>query len=192
MHESITKVTSPHYEVVKSNLAVLIADLIPPNHHRYARQLFGLQELIEALTFQHYLTTQTLLSRAAAQTWLDELAGAPGAFLSDDDYVQGVFDLTGEMMRYAVTGMAAGEVPAGPNGRTVLADMQALRAHLEMLDAGAGSPRAWAGKMEVMQSSTEKVERGLYGLVVRGRERPKGWMPELESRAGGREELEGY
>lgn len=38
-------------------------------------------------------------------------------------------------------------------------------------------------KVEVMQNSVEKVERAAYGILVRGSERPAGWMPELQVEA---------
>ena len=34
-------------------------------------------------------------------------------------------------------------------------------------------------KLDIMQASVEKVEKALYGLTVRGAERPKGWMPDV-------------
>ena len=34
-------------------------------------------------------------------------------------------------------------------------------------------------KIDVMRQSVEKVEGAAYGLVVRGSERPKGWIPDL-------------
>lgn len=100
--------------------------------------------------------------------------------LSLDDYLGGIFDLSGELMRHAVTGMARGAVPAGPDGRSELVDLQGLRFLLEGLDALAGSPYAWRGKMEVLGQSVAKVERGVYAAVVRGRERPVGWVGGME------------
>ena len=45
--------------------------------------------------------------------------------------------------------------------------------------------------MEVMRQSVEKVEGAVYGLVVRGSERPKGWVPDLSGDAG-RETVQSY
>jgi hypothetical protein len=36
-------------------------------------------------------------------------------------------------------------------------------------------------KVDVMQSSVEKVERAAYGILVRGSERPAGWRPDLSA-----------
>lgn len=111
--------------------------------------------------------------------------------LSPDDYLLGIYDMTGELMRFAITAMATSQsLPSLPitssspslQRRTILTDLRALRAALESLDfAGAGPmAREVEKKAEVMRASVEKVEKALYGLVVRGAERPKGWMPEDE------------
>ena len=122
--------------------------------------------------------------------------------LTVEDYLLGVFDMTGELMRFSITTMATdGKLPsvessdataedqmdvgtqASTSHRDVLTDLRALRSELEGLNVGFGSSfaRDVDKKMDVMQTSVEKVERALYGLVIRGRERPKGWMPDLDS-----------
>ena len=137
----------------------------------------------------------------------------------------GIYDMTGELMRFAITAMAtSGELPSpepspeseaqgdGPSAakvaksaegdamevdaaaaastaapkRNILTDLRQLRSALESLNtSGTGSFGKEADKKaQVMRQSVEKVERALYGLIVRGAERPKGWMPDLsESRA---------
>ena len=60
--------------------------------------------------------------------------------------------------------------------------MRNLRSALESLDAGTGPfARDVDKKMDVMRASVEKVEKALYGLTVRGAERPKGWMPDTST-----------
>jgi hypothetical protein len=80
---------------------------------------------------------------------------------------------------------AAGAGTATSN-RNVLTDLRQLRSALESLNTSGTGPfgKEADKKAEVMRQSVEKVERALYGLIVRGAERPKGWMPDLsESRA---------
>ena len=115
---------------------------------------------MEAAIFQHYLTTGTLLTYEDSVEQLRTLGGEGGPVqLTVEDYLLGVFDMTGELMRFSITTMATdGKLPS-----------------LESSDAAAED------KMDVMQTSVEKVEKALYGLVIRGRERPKGWMPDLDS-----------
>ena len=62
--------------------------------------------------------------------------------LTEDDFLLGLFDMTGELMRYAITGMATGGVlPGSDSGSSsgkgrgdILADMRALRMGFEGLD----------------------------------------------------------
>ena len=189
---------------------------------------------MEALSFQHYLETQNLIPYEVANTRLANL-GNPDTpvTLSLEDYILGIFDMTGELMRFAITAMATSQALPGSNvsvtseraksvppevsaktaaetmdvdppnsypeankttrRRDVMQDLRQLRAALEGLDIEKSSPLHYGvhKKMDVMQQSVEKVEKALYGLIVRGRERPKGWMPELNDE-GRRGEIESY
>ncbi len=147
---------------------------------------------MEAISFQHYLETQTLITHAQAQSTLP-----PGIPLPEDDYILGLFDLVGELMRFAITTMATnGELPrgmasagGGGEARDILTDLRALRTCFEYLDTtagGGGGKRDVEKKMEVMRSCVEKVEGAVCGMIIRGRERPKGWVPDL----GGEERRE--
>lgn len=172
---------------------------------------------MEALTFQHYLETQELISYEESVTRLAQLGGEGGAvLLTPSDYILGVFDMVGELMRFSITAIAtSGQLPTstsrpdqdtqmtdastdistqGPEmeERDVLTDLRNLRIHLERLDASSDGSigRDISKKMGVMQVCVQKVENALYGLIVRGSERPKGWVPDLNTSA--REEIEGY
>ncbi|KAK5007771.1 hypothetical protein LTR28_004855 [Elasticomyces elasticus] len=211
---SILKNYNPFYDTIRKQYASVSADLQGLNAHRYARNITGgNQEFIEAVSFEHYLMMQSLLPYTDAAAQLRHLGGEGGPIdLSPEDYLLGIFDMTGELMRFAITSMAtngklpgadAGSGAAGsdvmdvdgvvvrPSERNVLADMRQLRTSLESLDIAQHSPfgRDVEKKMEVMKTCVGKVENALYGLVIRGRERPKGWMPPDEAR---REEVEGF
>jgi predicted translin family RNA/ssDNA-binding protein len=102
--------------------------------------------------------------------------------LTSDDYILGLFDLSGELMRFAITTMAtSGSLPGSKDAgykqeRTILMDLRSLRAHFEALDTSSAFHSQ--KKMEVMVQSVEKVETAVYGMIVRGSERPKGWIPD--------------
>ncbi|KAJ9644132.1 hypothetical protein H2199_004000 [Coniosporium tulheliwenetii] len=230
------KVHRPHWQVIRERFSTISADLQSINGWRYARNITGgIQEFMESLSFQYYLEKQQLITFDNAKGMLKELGGEGGPVeLTADDYVLGVFDMVGELMRFAITAMAtSGGLPGGESRgatqpipqkrvkveqtegdmdvdgkpdeedggvklaqrsqpqRNVLSDLRELRTCLEMLDIPPGPPfpRDVDKKMEVMKTCVEKVENGLYGLVVRGRERPKGWMPDLEGR---KEEIESF
>jgi predicted translin family RNA/ssDNA-binding protein len=183
-----------YYQTVQTKLAKIAPDLQGINTYRYGRQIsWGFQEYMEAITFQHYLETQKLIGHEDAQANVTSATPEQGILLTIDDYLLGIFDMVGEVMRFAITAMAtSGELP-GKDERNVLADLRELRASLESLEVGKGT---WFGndvgkKMPVMQECVEKVEKALYGLTVRGAERPKGWMPDMDE-SRGREEIEGF
>ncbi|KAK4098683.1 Translin [Parathielavia hyrcaniae] len=231
-----------------TEIAKLLATLAPEvqgiNRYRYARSLMCLEELVEALTFAHYLRTQTLISHADLNPVVEDLTGrgadsvagpasedavmadasddtgkptppAPAmatatattepatVSLTQDDYLYGVFDLTGEMMRFATTSTALTGTMAGSGGdgniqdneaerpRTIVHDMHELGTFFEMLPVAPGNRFQWGKKLEVTRQSVQKVERLGYDRIIRGSERPKGWIPDLSvggDPAGGQED----
>ncbi|KAL8365353.1 hypothetical protein RB595_004248 [Gaeumannomyces hyphopodioides] len=215
--------------------ASIAADVQGTNRYRYARQLACVEELVEALTFAHYLRHQCLMSHgeavdAVAQLCADAAAAEEKAKMKEreggdsamadvddsapapkqdeetpaekkqplvvdvtaDDFLMGVFDLSGEMMRFATTTAAfngelaasSAKPAAAPDGgadeerrRTILADMQELGTLFQMLPQR--HDKTYQIKMSTLRQSVGKVEALGYELKVRGSERPKGWMPDM-------------
>lgn len=206
-----------------TEISKLLASIAPEvqgiNRHRYSRSLVCLEELVEALTFSHYIKTQNLITyhdlclavedltrRGAAAAVPEDAvmadadattdakpevseanANAPTISLTDDDYVYGVFDLSGEMMRFATTTaaltgkMASGGDSGAESKRTIVEDMHELGSFFEMLPLGTGNRMTWEKKLEVMRQSVRKVEKLGYDRMIRGSERPEGWMPDLRA-----------
>jgi Translin family len=161
-------------------------DLNGINAWRYQRQISGgIQELMEAVSFEYYLRTQKLITLEEASKSLPETVDLTG-----DDYLLGIFDLVGELMRFAITTMATtGTLPGSKAGedsadeRDILMDLRLLRTCFQALDTtscgGSGLGKDVEKKMEVMKTCVEKVETAVYGMIIRGRERPRGWVPDL-------------
>ena len=164
----------------------IATDLAGLNAWRYQRQVSGgIQEYMEAISFEHYLRHQTLISLAEASKSLPDTIELTG-----DDYVLGIFDLVGELMRFAITTMATtGTLPGSKNegdsteSRDILGDLRELRTKFQALDTascgGTGLGKDVEKKTEVMKTCVEKVETAVYGMIIRGRERPKGWVPDI-------------
>jgi len=169
-------------------LSAMAVDVQGINRWRYLRSTSGIEELVEAVTFAHYLRHQTLMSFGQTTALLAQFCreggerGQPAVVaLTEEDFLMGVFDLSGEMMRFATTTAAlSGALAAAGDGggRTILADTQALGSFFESLPRQGGGGRAWGSKMEALRTSVKKVERLGYGLAVRGSEKPRGWMPD--------------
>ncbi|KAF4636499.1 hypothetical protein G7Y89_g1603 [Cudoniella acicularis] len=181
--EKISKEIKERAGAMQKQFVVIAPDLTGINSWRYQRQISGgIQEYMEAVSFEHYLRYQTLITIEEAAKSLPETIDLTG-----DDYVLGIFDLVGELMRFAITTIATtGALPgstAEVGGRDVLIDLRSLRTSFQALDTtscgGTGLGKDMEKKMEVMKTCVEKVETAVYGLIIRGRERPKGWVPDL-------------
>jgi hypothetical protein len=175
---------------MQKQMVAIAPDLTGINAWRYQRQISGgIQEYMEAISFQHYLKYQTLITLEESSKLLPE-----GIELTGDDYVLGIFDLVGELMRFAITTIATtGALPKSEekgsgDSRDVLVDLRSIRASFQALDTtscgGTGLGKDVEKKMEVMKTCVEKVETAVYGLIIRGRERPKGWVPDLSDDKG--------
>ncbi|KAH7079094.1 Translin [Paraphoma chrysanthemicola] len=226
----VTKNNAQYWKIIEDQYKAISADLQGLNAYRYSHNITGgNQEFMEALSFHHYLETQSVIPQEEAQARITSMCAGPDTpvLLTPEDYILGICDMTGELMRFSVTSMATnGKLPAGkqtsnkrikqdPSSedtgdkmdidedssalpepqkpRTVLDDLRAIRLQLEMFEAPGGSKFAHeleTKKMPVMRECVDKVEKALYGLTVRGSERPKGWMPDM----GGdrRAEVESY
>ncbi|KAI9045911.1 translin family protein [Aspergillus affinis] len=206
---SIEKETSSRFTQINDLFLSAVPELNALKSWRYQRQISsGVQEYIEALSFHYYLRHQSLISLPQVRESLPD-----GILVSEEDYLMGLFDLTGEMMRFAVMALSSGQAQAKSNPEVaedgeakgegegegeaagpskpslsssqagIVVDLQALRSLFE----GLSVPRRHfmfkdlGKKTDVMQSSVEKVERAAYGILVRGSERPAGWMPDLSS-----------
>jgi predicted translin family RNA/ssDNA-binding protein len=196
--QSITKPNEP----MESNIQVLFKsveqDLQGINAYRYQRQISGgIQEYMEAIIFHYYLETENVM------TYGDAARAIPVSVqLTHDDYVLGLFDMTGELMRFAVTYLATnGSLPGaedmqkqGPGGSSILTDMQLLRSHLETINPSSsyGLTRDFEQKLKTTRASVEKVEYGVYSMLVRGKERPKGWRPDAMEGPRDGDEIEAY
>jgi len=182
----IQKDASERTTIIQTNFNAIAPDLTGINAWRYQRQISGgIQEYMEAISFEHYLRTQKLITRSEAAATMPS-----NIELTGDDYVLGLFDLIGELMRFAITTMAtSGALPSsqGEDGekKDVLQDLRQVRMLFEGLDTsscgGTGLGKDVEKKMEVMKTCVEKVESAVYGMIIRGRERPKGWVPDLSS-----------
>lgn len=183
----IASETKEKAAAISTQFEVIAPDLIGINAWRYQRQISGgIQEFMEAISFEHYLRHQKLITLEEASKLLPE-----GIDLTGDDYILGIFDLVGELMRFAITTMATtGSLPGGSKAgedseeqRDILVDLRLLRTSFEALDTtscgGTGLGKDVEKKMEVMKTCVEKVETAVYGMIIRGRERPKGWIPDL-------------
>lgn len=141
---------------------------------QYARAFSpGLQEFVEATALLQYLQDASLLRLDSLQRQLsfdDVCPVAPPLRVpvSVQDFLLGLADLTGELMRLSMNCVAAGDL-ATP--RQVHKFLQSVHAHFEAVSLRVG--RDSMRKLEVMRASLVKVERACYTMRVRGAEFPE-------------------
>ncbi|KAI1849073.1 hypothetical protein JX265_013088 [Neoarthrinium moseri] len=186
--DNIVKENEERMSEIKSMLATIVDDVSGIRRYRY--NLMCLEEFVEAISFAYYLEHQRLITPETMQSTLGDV-NIP---FTANDYVYGLFDLTGEMMRFATTvtaltgsiptGVAAGaeDVQTGADApRNILGDLQDISSMLQLMQL---NDRTYFKKKDVMIEQVRKVERVGYGVTVRGNERPKGWMPDMNEDAG--------
>ncbi|BGP37235.1 hypothetical protein JCM10449v2_001140 [Rhodotorula kratochvilovae] len=170
---------------------------------RYERSVSpGIQEYLEGFTFFHYLEHRTLPTLAEAQASLfppapaapaadpsssaaPAPASAPAAepyfHVTIDDYLGGVADLTGELMRLAIASvgknlsdsLAGGKDGAGAEDKGI-ADIDKIGRMVREIQGEMTPLAAYARwlpkKLQVLDQSLAKIENASYNLRIRGAE----------------------
>nr|XP_031858905.1 uncharacterized protein CI109_005725 [Kwoniella shandongensis]KAA5525977.1 hypothetical protein CI109_005725 [Kwoniella shandongensis] len=130
---------------------------------RWNRQVSpGLEEYIEGLSFLWYLEHGTLIPLEEVQRTLSDESGEPLVVVTPEDYILGMSDLTGELMRYATNALSTGdhETPLA-----VCEFVRTVKAHFDGI-----SPQMLyklSKKQEETQRSLEKIEKVCYALRLR-------------------------
>ncbi|ESK98484.1 translin family protein [Moniliophthora roreri MCA 2997] len=141
-------------------------ELVGDQFWRYERQVSpGLQEYIEALSFAHYLEHGNLITHAQVQATLVDADGTQFFPLTTYDYLLGVSDLTGELMRYAISGF--GRTGGRSRANEVCAFVRNCRADFERLTPYI---RDLNKKQAVTSQSLAKIEDAAYAVAIRALE----------------------
>ncbi|KAF7320012.1 Translin-associated protein X [Mycena kentingensis (nom. inval.)] len=148
---------------------------------RHSRQVSpGVQEYIEALSFAYYLEHGALISYAHTQQALSDADG-PFFPLTIADYLLGLSDLTGELMRFAISNISrrGGRTKANDvctfvrNCKAGWSPIQVFLAKSNSVadfDLFTPHVRELGKKQAVTASSLEKIEAAAYAVMVRGSE----------------------
>ncbi|EAL20102.1 hypothetical protein CNBF4280 [Cryptococcus deneoformans B-3501A] len=115
----------------------------------------GLEEYIEGLSFMWYLQHGGLVPLDQVQKALSDENGEPLIFVTPEDYILGMSDLTGELMRYATNALGTGdhETPL-----SICDFVRTVKTH---------AIRQLSKKQEETQRSLEKIEKVCYALRLR-------------------------
>lgn len=149
----------------------------------------GIQEYVEAVSFLHYIRHRSLISLEEINARLVFMrtdkgsAEAPPAGahvltfqVTPSDYLLGVADLTGELMRLCISSVGNGDID------TPFQLSQFLRQiHDGFSYIGNTGPYEVSKKLHTLRQSLGKVEDACYTLRVRGSEIPKHMLADVFS-----------
>jgi len=135
----------------------------------------GVQEFVEACTFWHFISVGSLVSKAALEDEIQTSNSGLRFPISNADYLLGVCDLTGELMRFATNCISTGD---RKETDVVLLFLRQLHAQFQAMESSALS---WDfhKKLDVMLDSLKKVETVCYKVEIRCQEYPESLFANL-------------
>lgn len=145
----------------------ILPEISGSNSQLFEKELSGaIQELVEAIAFRTYLETRTLVNRETVQSEIP-------CVLSDANYILGILDFTGELMRYTISnitkhkGNRRSVAQVNPEALANCKFMQVLYDSFELFGGVFSKIHSYSNKMEVFRSSLGKVEQEIYGVYLR-------------------------
>ncbi|KAM7385838.1 hypothetical protein PAMP_001893 [Pampus punctatissimus] len=175
---------------VRQKIGQIAEELRGEDIHQFHRAFTpGVQEYVEAVSFQHYIRHRSLISLEEINARLvfmraekDSGEAVPlGAQVltfqvTPADYLLGVADLTGELMRMCISSVGNGDID------TPFKLSQFLRQiHDGFSYIGNTGPYEVSKKLHTLRQSLGKVEDACYTLRVRGSEIPKHMLADVFS-----------
>ncbi|KAM7409035.1 hypothetical protein PAMA_002651 [Pampus argenteus] len=175
---------------VRQKIGQIAEELRGEDIHQFHRAFTpGVQEYVEAVSFQHYIRHRSLISLEEINARLvfmraekdsDEAVPLGTQVLTfhvtPADYLLGVADLTGELMRMCISSVGNGDID------TPFKLSQFLRQiHDGFSYIGNTGPYEVSKKLHTLRQSLGKVEDACYTLRVRGSEIPKHMLADVFS-----------
>ncbi|XP_054851488.1 translin-associated protein X isoform X1 [Eublepharis macularius] len=184
-------------DVVRQKIKQVAQELMGEDMNQFHRAISpGLQEYVEAVSFQYFIKTRTLISLEeinkqlifAAEDKEEEETKLPASDclskqsltwslkVTPVDYLLGVADLTGELMRMCINSVGNGDID------TPFELSQFLRQIYDGFSyIGNTGPYEVSKKLYTLKQSLAKVENACYTLKVRGSEIPKHMLADVFS-----------
>ncbi|CAH9119750.1 unnamed protein product [Cuscuta europaea] len=140
----------------------------------------GVQEYVEAATLYHFCKTGTLINLDELNATLIPLSDLSTQPLQINilDYILGLADLTGELMRLAIGRVSDGELEFA---HKICSFVREIHRELTLVAPLMEDHSDMKIKMDTMLQSVMKIENACYGVHVRGSE----FVPLLESDGSG-------
>lgn len=192
--EEILNEADTKLDAVRQKIGLIADELRGEDIYQFHKAFTpGIQEYVEAVSFQHFIRHRTLISLEEINARLvfmrtektdpkapaDAITkGAPVLtfHVTPSDYLLGVADLTGELMRLCISSVGNGDID------TPFQLSQFLRQiHDGFSYIGNTGPYEVSKKLHTLRQSLGKVEDACYTLRVRGSEIPKHMLADVFS-----------
>lgn len=192
--EDILNEADVKLEAVRQKIGQIAEELRGEDIFQFHRAFTaGIQEYVEAVSFLHYIRHRSLISLEEINARLVFMrtekvdpkgtadAMQPGGQVltfqvTPSDYLLGVADLTGELMRMCISSVGNGDID------TPFQLSQFLRQiHDGFSYIGNTGPYEVSKKLHTLRQSLGKVEDACYALRVRGSEIPKHMLADVFS-----------
>ncbi|CAN9499979.1 unnamed protein product [Ophioblennius macclurei] len=192
--ESILNEAEVKLDAVRQKIGQIAEALRGEDLYQFHRAFTaGIQEYVEAVSFLHYIRHRSLISLEEINARLvfmrtesehpEDSSEAPPAgaqvvtfHVTPADYLLGVADLTGELMRMCISSVGNGDID------TPFQLSQFLRQiHDGFSYIGNTGPYEVSKKLHTLRQSLAKVEDACYTLRVRGSEIPKHMLADVFS-----------
>lgn len=122
----------------------------------------GIQEYLEAVSYVHFLKTKGLITYQEALLWFSDDSKIPFFPLPYDEFLLGISDVTGELMRLAITSIARG---GGRERASAICDfVRRCSADFEQFTPDV---RELSKKQAVTKQSIRKIEEANYAVHLR-------------------------
>lgn len=156
---------------VKVLLTKIYEEVKEVDLYRFIRSFSpGLQEYVEAVSLLHYVKYKSVISYTETK---EHFFGAADNILTFDDYVYGIADLTGELMRMAINSVGSGNFSAVDEICTTLQQIYSEFSSFSV------NRREMSRKLATMKQSLQKVENASYHLKVRRTEIPEDRLTDI-------------
>ena len=171
--ENLIKDGEEKFQAIKKLLLQVSAELTNEDPYRFARAISpGIQEFVEAVTLMYYIKDRKLITYNELYK-LYFCFGDDCVLLTQYDFMLGVADLTGELMRMAINRIGSREFNEAED------ICQILRSIYREFSMFAYDHREMSKKINVMKASLNKVENACYNVKVRGSEVPDNMLSEI-------------
>ncbi|XP_060098875.1 translin-associated protein X isoform X3 [Heteronotia binoei] len=194
--EEILMESEAKLDIVRQKIKQVAQELMGEDMYQFHRAISpGLQEYVEAVSFQYFIKTRTLVSieeinkqlifvaedkkeetKVPASDCLSTHSHIWSLKVTPVDYLLGVADLTGELMRMCINSVGNGDID------TPFELSQFLRQIYDGFSyIGNTGPYEVSKKLYTLKQSLAKVENACYTLKVRGSEIPKHMLADVFS-----------